>query len=79
VEELFWKWPTAQETNISGGGSTFRRMVKKANVLTRPAPARRDAPFHGVAAVSEEVNRIFLTRPPRAWGQALVSGRTVTL
>ena len=34
-----------------------RRMLKKATVLTRPAPARQDAPFRSKAAASEEARR----------------------
>jgi len=29
-------------------------MLKKANLLTRPTPARQDAPFRGKAAANEE-------------------------
>ena len=32
-------------------------MLKKATVLTRPTPARRDAPLPSKAAVSEEARR----------------------
>ena len=34
-------------------GEHSRRMLKKARLLTRPTPARQDAPFRGKAAASE--------------------------
>ena len=38
-------------------GKHSRRMLKKARLLTRPTPARRDAPFRGKAAASEGPRR----------------------
>ena len=38
-----------------------RRMVKKADILTRPTPARQDAPFHGRGRSKREGEAVHTT------------------